>query len=94
MTKRFHLLTLVSALFMAGAAHADYPIMDLVADHVIQKYQSMTCEDLWKQKDAPKTPREMNAIQLLQGDPDMRTAFINKVAPTVVNKMFSCGLIP
>jgi hypothetical protein len=94
MTKHYRLLTLVPVLLFVGAAHAQYPMMDMVANELIQKYENMTCEDMWKQKGAPKTPRQMNAIQLLQGDPAMRTAFIDKVAPTIVNKMFSCGMIP
>ena len=33
-------------------------------------------------------------MQMLRNDPQMRTAFINKVAAPIVNKMFECGLIP
>ena len=33
-------------------------------------------------------------MQILRGNPQMRTAFINKVAPPIVNKMFECGMIP
>jgi len=33
-------------------------------------------------------------VTLLQSDPQMRAAFINKVAPSIANKMFDCGLIP
>ena len=32
-----------------------YPMMDMVANKVIQKYQSSTCEQLWQEK-AKKTP--------------------------------------
>lgn len=82
-------------LFLAGIAGAeDYPIMDMVADKVVQKYKESSCEDLWKQKEAPKTDREKEALQLLRDDPQMRKAFVDKVAPTVVNKMFECGMIP
>ena len=31
---------------------------------------------------------------MLQGDPQMRAAFINKVAGPIANKMFECGMIP
>jgi hypothetical protein len=72
----------------------DYPIMDMVANNVIQKYQNATCEQLWKQKSEPKSPREQEIIQLLKSDPQMRTAFIDKVAAPIVNKMFECGMIP
>ena len=33
-------------------------------------------------------------IEFLRQDPQMRTAFIDKVAGPIVNKMFECGLIP
>jgi hypothetical protein len=37
---------------------------------------------------------EQRVIGLLQSDPQMRTAFINKVAAPIANKMFECGMIP
>ena len=82
------------ALLFAGFALAQYPIMDMVANNVVSKYQTSSCEQLWQAKAAPKTPREQEAIQMLRGDPQMRTAFINKIAAPVVNKMFECGMIP
>ena len=85
-------------LFFVGvagiAAAEDYPIMDMVADKVVQKYQHASCEELWRKKEAPKTDREKEALQLLRDDPQMRKAFVDKVAATVVNKMFECGMIP
>jgi hypothetical protein len=73
-----------------------YPIMDKVADKIIQKYQTSTCEQLWvkkSEKTAP-SPEEQKAIAFLKSDPQMRAAFINKVAPPIANKMFECGMIP
>jgi hypothetical protein len=73
-----------------------YPIMDRVADKIIQKYQTSTCEQLWMKKSekTPPTPEEQKAIAFLKSDPQMRAAFINKVAPPIANKMFDCGMIP
>jgi hypothetical protein len=68
--------------------------MDMLADKVIQKYQQSTCEDLWKKKGKPKSEQEKRAIQLLKQDPQMRRAFIDKVAAPIANKMFECGMIP
>jgi hypothetical protein len=31
---------------------------------------------------------------MLRGDPQMRAAFINRVAGPIANKMFECGMIP
>jgi hypothetical protein len=38
--------------------------------------------------------REQRVIQLLRNDPQMRAAFINKIAAPIANKMFECGMIP
>jgi len=65
-----------------------------VADNLIQKYQQATCEQLWQEKGKPKSGREERAVQLLRNDPQMRKAFINKVAAPIANKMFECGMIP
>lgn len=43
-------LVLTALLGFVGAALADMPLMNMVADKVIQKYQSSTCEQLWAQK--------------------------------------------
>jgi hypothetical protein len=73
-----------------------HPILDQVANKVIQKYQNSTCQQLWAERaqKAPPTPAEQKVIQLLKTDPQMRTLFINKVAAPVANKMFECGMIP
>jgi hypothetical protein len=94
MTKRPLLLLAISAAVIAGIAYAQYPIMDKVADKVIQKYQSANCQQLWQQKGQPKSPEEERVVGFLKTDPQMRTAFLNKVAGPIVNKMFECGMIP
>jgi len=37
---------------------------------------------------------EQEALQMLKSDQQMRSAFINKVAAPIANKMFECGMIP
>ena len=73
-----------------------HPILDQVANKVIQKYQTATCQQLWAERaqKAPPTPAEAKAIQFLKSDPQMRTLFLNKVAAPIANKMFECGMIP
>lgn len=73
-----------------------YPVLDAVANKVIAKYQNSTCEQLWAEKSAKKTPtpEEQKVIQFLKSDPQMRTIFLNKVAAPIANKMFTCGMIP
>ncbi len=87
-------ILLVASLGFAGAALADFPLMNMVADKVIQKYQAATCEQLWAQKQQPKSAEEQRLIGLLQNDPQLRAAFLNKVAGPIANKMFTCGMIP
>ena len=93
MSKRLTLIA-VALCVTAGIAYAQYPILDMVADRVVQKYQSSSCEQLWQKKGEPKSTEEQRVIGLLQSDPQMRTAFINKVAAPIANKMFECGMIP
>ena len=97
MVKRPYLCALLFMLVYLSVAEAQqYPIMDMIADKLIQKYQQSTCEQLWQKKSekAPPSEMEQKAIQALKNDPQMRTAFINKVAAPIANKMFQCGLIP
>lgn len=85
-------LTLTTGTF----AQDQHPILDMVAAKVIQKYESTPCEQLWQKKTNPQppSPQEVKVIQLLKSDPQMRVAFINKVAAPIANKMFACGMIP
>ena len=88
----------VAAIAVAGLAYAQFPIMDMVANKVIQKYQTSTCEQLWQERaqgqGKPKPEMEQRAMKLLREDPQMRQAFFDKVAGPIVNKMFECGMIP
>ena len=92
------LVTSAVALFCAALNAQDYPIMDRIAQKVIQKYQQATCEQLWEERaqkgKAPPPQMEQEAIQMLKSDTQMRQAFINKIAAPIANKMFECGMIP
>jgi hypothetical protein len=98
MNRRWWTFVGLSAAVIAGVAYAQYPIMDRVAEKVIQKYQSASCQQLWQEKaqaqGQPKPEMEQRAINALKSDPQMRQAFFAKVATPIVNKMFECGMIP
>ena len=98
MTNRVFLFTMGSALLFVGVAGAQHPLLDMIANKVVQKYQQSTCEQLWKEKAAkkgkPKSAMEQEAIQKLRGDPQLSAEFINIVAAPIANKMFQCGMIP
>jgi hypothetical protein len=94
MNKRICALVGVTALGVAAIAGGQGMIMDMVANKVIQKYQSSSCEQLWEKKGQPKSPEEQKAVNFLRNDPQAREAFFNKVSGPIVNKMFECGMIP
>ncbi len=82
--------------YMNAQPAQQYPILDKVAAKVIAKYQNSSCEQLYQSKaqKAPPTPEEQKVVQFLHSDPQMKSYFINKIAPPIANKMFDCGLIP
>jgi hypothetical protein len=75
-----------------------YPIMEQVAQQVIEYYQASFCQAIAEQKSQPPTVQkaqiEQRAIQLLWNDPQMRTEFLNRVAAPIANKLFECDMIP
>lgn len=75
-----------------------YPIMDRIVDQVLEKYQTATCQQLYQdkaqQQGRSKSPEEQRAIAILRNDPQMRQAFISKVATPIANKLLECGMIP
>jgi hypothetical protein len=101
MIKRIALTFFVTssiALFCAAVNAQDFPILDQIANKVVQKYQQATCEQLWQERaqkgKKPESPMEQKAMEMLKADPQMRSAFLNKVASPIANKMFECGMIP
>jgi hypothetical protein len=92
------MFTAAIALVCAVVNAQEFPIMDKIADKVIQKYQTSTCEQLWQERaqkgKAPQPQMEQEALQMLKSDSQMRAAFISKVAAPIANKMFECGMIP
>jgi hypothetical protein len=95
---RYLLLPGVFLLQLGIAGAQQFPILDKMADRVVQKYQSSSCQDLIAKKCQPQTgKREMveeRALEMLRKDPQMRTEFLNRVAGPIANKMFECGMIP
>jgi hypothetical protein len=94
MSKRYLFALVPAMLLFAGVASAQHPMLDAVADRVVQKYQQSSCEQLWQQRQQPQSQRKQEAIQMLHDDPQLRAAFIDKVAAPIANKLFQCGMIP
>ena len=94
-------MAIASVSFFLGIADAQeerYPIMERLAQKVIQKYQTSSCQEIAMMKAHPPTGKkaavEARAVEILRGDPQMRQEFINRVAPPIANKLFECGMIP
>jgi hypothetical protein len=91
------LLSPMAFTLISGTRTQDqYPILDKLADKVIQKYESTPCEQLMQERANPQppSPQEVKAIEFLKSDPQMRLLFINRVAAPIANKMFACGMMP
>ena len=88
-------LTLLRPSDVQAQGQPKYPIMDKIADKIIQKYQSSTCEQLWikKSEKAPPSPEEVRAVGILKSDPQ-NAHCIHQENCSTTNKMFDCGLIP
>jgi hypothetical protein len=96
MKKRSYIFAAVLALLYVTFATAQHPILDQVANKVVAKYQSSTCQQLMQQKaqNTPPSPGEQKAMEMLRTDPQMRHEFVGIVADQVVDKLIQCGMIP
>ncbi len=102
MSRSYSLLSAILILlcpvpFLQSQAPQQYPIADKLADKIIMKYQTSSCEQLKAQKaqGANEQHEEMQekVMELLKKDPAMRKHFLDRIAGPVVNKMFECGMI-
>ncbi len=102
MRKRLAVLVLVPALWLVSnapqAQQQQYPLADMLAQKIIDKYTNSTCVQLAENKSekptGEKAQMEQRVIAALKADPQMRQYFINKIAAPIANKMFECGMIP
>jgi hypothetical protein len=96
MIKRSYLFAAALTLLYVTVAAAQHPVLDAVANKVVAKYQSSTCEQLMQQKAVKKPPSagEQKAMEMLRTDPQMRHEFVGIVADPVVDKLIQCGMIP
>ena len=92
------LLLLVATAPQAQQGQQQYPIMDRVAQKIVDKYTNSTCVQIAEMKSEKPQGEEAQmkerVIAMLKSDPQMRQAFINKVAAPIANKLFECGMIP
>jgi hypothetical protein len=82
-----------------GAAYAQrYPLLDKLAQRVVEKYQNSSCQQLAAERGQRPTGRkaeeEQRVLEVLHSDASMRNEFISRVAAPIANKLFECGMIP
>lgn len=100
MCRYYYVIAMTTSLMYVGIGSAQdtYPILDKIAQKVIQKYQTSSCEQLAQEHTQPptgeKAQMEQNALEILRNNPQMRADFINRVAGPIANKLFECGMIP
>jgi hypothetical protein len=96
MSKHSCLFALALALVYVTVAVAQHPVLDAVANKVVQKYQQSSCQQLMAQKaqKAAPSPAEEKAMEMLRTDPQMRHEFVSIVADPVVDKLIQCHMIP
>jgi hypothetical protein len=91
-------LVFVSVAAAITAQQSPTPVMDAIAQKVIQKYQNASCADLMMKKTTTPTDEQAQkraqAVQMMRDNPGMRQAFIDRVAAPIANKLFDCGMIP
>jgi len=91
-------LAIAVAVAVVGIKAQQHPIVDMMAEHLIQKYQTSSCEQLWQERSQhqsqPKTPQQQEAITMLRNNPQLRAEFMDRVAAPIANKLFDCGMIP
>jgi hypothetical protein len=95
------LSVLIASVPSASSQQSQYPILDKMAQKVIDKYQTTSCADLKAKKEAPKPAQsgdqaqmKQKVVMMLRNDPKMREHFLNKIAGPIANKMFECGMVP
>jgi hypothetical protein len=91
-------LALAVSAASTAYAQASHPMADQLAEKVVQKYRTSSCADLARERQTPpsakKAQMEGRAGQLLREDPQLRAAFVAKVAAPIADKMIVCGFIP
>jgi hypothetical protein len=81
------------AVTAVGVSASQYPVVDMVAQKVIQKYQSSTCEQLWEARGKPKPKEEQNLIEILKYNRQMRQVFLDEVAGGEQNVRMRPGIV-
>jgi len=94
MTKKVLSIATAGVALAAAVAYAQMPVVDAVANKVVQKYQAASCEQLWQNRGKAPSPEEARVLNFLKQDAAARQEFFNKISGPVMNKMFECGMIP
>ena len=78
---------------LLGRRRCATPVLDVIANKVIQKYQQSSCEQLWQQKSQKQNQPRWEALKILH-TPTIACRIHQQSSGPVANKMFECGMIP
>ncbi|MGF1528687.1 MAG: hypothetical protein ACFCBW_18105 [Candidatus Competibacterales bacterium] len=95
-------LVLMGLVLVGSApAQAQNPQMiDRLADRIVSRYQTSSCDELRQQQGSGESQPAMaqkimqRVMTTLRQDPQARAQFVNKVAAPVMDKMIACGMFP
>ena len=69
--------------------------MEKVAEKIVHKYETSSCEELKEERGKPKSEKkeemEERVVHLLREDAEMRKAFLDKVAATLPASFLSAA---
>ena len=95
---RWIALAFVLSCIGHGAHAQRYPLLDKLAERVVEKYQNSSCQQLAAERGqrpaGQKAAAEERVLEALHSDAKMRREFIDRVAAPIANKLFECGMIP
>lgn len=73
-------------------------LVNTVSDLIVDQIEESSCEEFYEflerrgQNRGQYPQVRQRLIEAAQNNPEIREAFVQQIAPPVVNKMFDCGL--
>ena len=93
MNKRVSIAVAVASLCVAGFAGGQEMILNMVAQKVVSRYQTASCEQLWQRRASPSR-RRRSGPSISCATTRRRAPSSSTRSPDGVNKMFECGMVP
>jgi len=91
MKLRFGLLAVLPLALVTGAAHADFPLMNMVGRQGDPALPAVELPAAAGEAHAAKSEQEQRVVQLMKKDPQLRKAFLDKIAAPSPTRCSSAG---